>query len=188
MICGRITSKICCRIGTQSNTIKVMPTSEESTPAAATVTVRTAQTTKNPTVSLTDSGHGGSTTSTTKHSEITTTDGKITTVIDNSLKHFSVTTTSSRPSTTLSGHAELQADQDRSDNDLQILSQHSLLQVAISSLVVLAAVCIAVCAIMVTLFIMACKRNRAQISSKKLSQDGEVHETQDAQEYSFVEI
>lgn len=141
-----------------------------------------AQTTKNPTVFSTDSGHKGSTTGTTKHSD-TTTDGKITTMIDNSLKHLSVATTSSCPSTTLSGHAELQADQDRSDNDLQILSQHSLLQVAISSLVVLAAVCIAVCAIMVTLFIMACKRNRAQISSrghyKKLSQDGEVA-TQDS--------
>ena len=119
-----------------------------------------AQTTKNPTVFSTDSGHKGSTTGTTKHSD-TTTDGKITTMIDNSLKHLSVTTTSSCPSTTLSGHAELQADQDRSDNDLQILSQHSLLQVAISSLVVLAAVCIAVCAIMVTLFIMACKKKQS---------------------------
>ena len=62
----------------------------------------------------------------------------------------------------ISGLNELQADEQ--DNTLLNASQHVLLQVAITSLVVLAMVCITVCAIMVTVFIMACKLNTAQFT------------------------
>ena len=182
-------------IGPQSNVDKVTPTSEESTstPAAMytyTVTVPTARTMNSSTISSADSSHEGSTTSATQRSGSTIAADKITTQpeTDNWAKNL-VTETASSPSSTLS---KLQAAEQ--DNTLQNASQHGLLQVAISSLVVLAMVCITVCAIMVTVFIMACKRNTAQFTHsrgryKKLPQAAEaLSETQETQEYSFVEI
>ena len=143
-----------------------------------------------PTISSAYSGHEVSITGATQQSESTTAAGKITTQpeTDNWANNL-VTETASSPSSTPS---KLQAAEQ--DNTLQNASQHGLLQVSISSLVVLAMVCITECAIMVTVFIMACKRNTAQFIHsrgryKKLPQTAEAHsETQEAQEYSFVEI
>ena len=182
-------------IGPQSNVNKVTPTSEESTrlstPAATyTVTVPAAQTTNNPTISSANSGHKVTITGATLQSESTTAADKITTQPGTDTLPSLIVETASSPSATPSGQNELQAEQ---DNTLQNASQ-DLLQVAISSLVVLAMVCITVCAIMVTVFIMACKRNTAQFTHsrghyKKLPQAAEAHsETQETQEYSFVEI
>ena len=111
------------------------------------------------------SGHEDSKTSATQLSEGTTAAGKITTQpeTDNWANNL-VTETASSPSSTPSGQNELQAAEQ--DNTLQNASQYGLLQVAISSLVVLAVVCITVCAIMVTVhvFIVACKRNTPQFT------------------------
>ena len=119
-------------------------------------------------ISSADSGHEGLTTGATQYSESTTAGDKITTQprtdsLANSLKYLTVTIreAASSPSATPSRQNELQTEQ---DNALQNASQYGLLQVAISSLIVLAMVCITVCAIIVTVFIMACKRNRAQIT------------------------
>ena len=133
-------------IGPQPNVDKVIPTSEESTstPAATyTVTVPAAQTTYSPTISSEYSGHEGSKTGATQHSESTTVAGKITTQPETDTRSLPnlIVETASSPSTTPSGQNELQAEQ---DNTLQNASQ-DLLQVAISSLVVLAMVCITVC-------------------------------------------
>ena len=176
------------------------PTSEESTstPAATyTVTVPAAQTTNNSTISSVDSSHEGLTTSANQQSKSTLAAGKITTQPEtDDWANNLVTETASSPSATPSGQNELQAaeqDNTRLQNASQH-GQHGLLQVAISSLVVLAMVCITVCAFMVTVFIVACKRNRAHFTHsrgryKKLPQAAEAHsETQEAQEYSFMEI
>ena len=145
-----------------------------------------ARTTNSPTIFSADSGHEDSTTGVTQHSECTTAADKITTQLEtDTLPNSLVTETASSPSATPSGQNELQAEQ---DNTLQNASQDDLLQVAISSLAVLSMVCITVCAIMVTVFIMAFKRNRAQIiysrGCYKLPQAVDAHsETVKAQEY-----
>ena len=89
---------------------------------------------------------------------------------------------------------ELQAKQDK--YDIWESSQRNLLQVAIISLTMLFIVCIAVCIMMVTLFIMACKRRyKVQITRgryRKLSpieiDQEETHKENETQEYSFMEI
>ena len=183
-------------IGPQSkfNVDKVTPTSEESTSTPAvtyTVTVPAARMTNSPTIASADSGHEGLTTGATQHPESTIAAGKITTQLGTDTLPNLITETASisSPSVIPSRQNELHAEQ---DNTLQNASQDGLLQVAISSLVVLGMMCITVYAIMVTVFTMACKRNRAQFTysrgrDKKLLQASEAHsETQEAQEYSFM--
>ena len=86
-----------------------------------------------------------------------------------------------------------QVEQDKYD-DVWKSSQHNLLQVSITSLMILCIVCTAVCVMMITLFFIACKRRRGprlvtQARYKKLSPvDKDLEETQHENEYSFCEI
>ena len=93
--------------------------------------------------------------------------------------------------TTASRFAELQAEQDKYD----IRESSQQLTMGIISLTVLFIVCIAVCTMMVTLFFMACKKRKAQMTRaryKKLSgtekYQEETYKDNESQEYSFMEI
>ena len=86
-----------------------------------------------------------------------------------------------------------QVEQNKYD-DVWKSSQHNLLQVSITSLMVLCIVCTAVCVMMITLFFIACKRRRGprlvtRARYKKLSPvDKDLEETQHENVYSFSEI
>ena len=182
----------------QSNTDESTIVSEEVT-TAATVTETS---TSSSSISHTSNGgrEGSATTSPdlTNQSKITTSITSALSQTDNPLypSDSTVTTTEmvSGPSggdLSVTTVAELQAKQDKYDTWGS--SQRNLLQVAIISLTVLFIVCIAVCIMMVTLFILACKRRyKVQITRgryKKLSlNEEETKNENETQEYSFMEI
>ena len=185
----------------QSNTDESTIVSEEVT-TAATVTQTS---TSSSSISHTSNGgrEGSATTSPdlTNQSKITTSTATSASQTDSPLySSGSIVTTTEMVSGPSSGDllvttvTELQAKQDK--YDIWESSQRNLLQVAIISLTMLFIVCIAVCIMMVILFIMACKRRyKVQITRgryRKLSpieiDQEETHKENETQEYSFMEI
>ena len=171
----------------QSHTDEVMTTSVDITTTASV----NLETSNSAITSTPHDSHEGSTTA------LGTTTATATTMPlseTNNPTHFSQSMDSS-VTTDPDRFAVQQVEQDKYD-DVWKSSQHNLLQVSITSLMILCMVCTAVCVMMITLFFIACKKRRGPrlvtACYKKLSstdKDLEVikHEIE-IEEYSFCEI
>ena len=166
----------------QPHTDEVVTTSVDvTTPAGV-----NQETSSSPIASTSQDGHEGST---TMPVELSITTATVTTI---TLSETDSPTGSMDSSVTTNPDrvAVLQGEQDKYD-DAWKSSQHNLLQVSIVSLMVLCMVCTAVCAMMITLFFITCKRRRdprvvTQARYKPVDKD--LEETKHENEYSFSEI